>query len=109
MTLLATLLLLNAAFHAAVIVRFGTADDNLPFLIFAIIDLALAVVVFLAVPHALWAVLILTAIGFTGLMMTFRKPQRDKSLDRIIGALDVAVIALTAYLLFFQQTPAVAA
>ena len=108
-TLLAILLLLNAAVHAAVIVRYGTADDNMPFLVFAIIDLALAVIVFLALPHALWAVLVLTAIGFLGLMATFGKPQRDKSLDRIIAVLDIAVIALAAYLLFFPQAPAVAA
>ena len=108
MTLLALLLLLDAALHAFLIFRFGTTD-NVPFLVFAIIDLALAIVVFLAVPYAVWAVLILSVIGIVGLSVTFNKPQRDKTLDRIIWVVDLAIIVLAVYLLFFQQAPAVAA
>jgi len=108
-TLLAILLLLDAALHAVVIFRYGTADNNMPFLIFAIIDLVLAIIVFLAVPYAVWAVLILSGLGLIGLTLTFGKPQRDKTLDRIIWVLDLAIIVLAAYLLFFQQAPAVAA
>lgn len=100
MTPLAILLLIDAVLHAAVIFRFGTGDNNMPFLVFGIIDLALAFIVFLAVPYALWAVLILSAIGLIGLTVTFGKPQRDKTLDRIIWVLDAVVIAYTAYLLF---------
>ena len=109
MTLLAILLLLDAGLHAAVIFRYGTADNNMPFLIFTIIDLVLAIIVFLAVPYAVWAVLILSALGLIGLTLTFGKPQRDKTLDRIIWVLDLAIVVLAAYLLFFQQAPAVAA
>ena len=74
-----------------------------------IIDLALAIIVFLAVPYAVWAALILTAIGIVGLTVTFGKPQRDKTLDRIIWVVDLAIVVLAVYLLFFQQAPAVAA
>jgi hypothetical protein len=107
MTLLAILLLIDAALHALVIFRFG-ATDNVPFLIFGIIDLALAIIVFLAVPYAVWAALILSVIGIVGLMVTFNKPQRDKTLDRIIWVVDLAIIIVAIYLLFFQQAPAVA-
>jgi hypothetical protein len=108
MTLLAILLLVDAALHAVVIFRYGTADNNMPFLVFAVIDLALAILVFLAVPYAVWAALILTAIGIVGLTVTFNKPQRDKTLDRIIWAIDAAIIISAVYLLFFQAAPAVA-
>lgn len=109
MTLLALLLLLDAALHAVVIFRFGTADNNMPFLVFAIVYLVLAIVVFLAVPYAVWAALILSAIGIVGLTVTFGKPQRDKTIDRMIWVVDLAIVVLAAYLLFFQQAPAVAA
>jgi hypothetical protein len=108
MTLLAILLLVDAVLHALVIFRYGTADNNMPFLVFAVIDLVLAVLVFLAVPYAVWAALILTAIGIVGLTVTFNKPQRDKTLDRIIWAIDAAIIIWAVYLLFFQAAPAVA-
>ncbi|NJL88341.1 MAG: hypothetical protein HC886_24120 [Leptolyngbyaceae cyanobacterium SM1_1_3] len=71
--------------------------------------LALAIAAFLAVPYVLWAVLVLSAIGIVGLTATFGKPQRDKTLDRIIWVVDLAIIVLVAYLLFFQEAPAVAA
>lgn len=99
MMLLALMLALNAALHAALVVRFG-ARDNVPFLAFAIIYAALAIAVFLGVPYALWAVLILSLLGFTGLTVTFNKAQRDKTLDKAIWILDVVVIVYTAWLLF---------
>jgi hypothetical protein len=101
MTLLALLLLLNAALHAFLVFRFGT-KDNMPVLAFAVIYAALAIVVFLLVPYALWAVLVLSLIGITGLTVTFGKIQRDKTLDRVIWVLDVVIIAYTAYLLFAE-------
>jgi hypothetical protein len=108
MTLLAMLLLLDAVLHAVVIFRYGTADNNMPFLIFAIVYLGLAIVVFLAVPYALWAVLALSLIGIVGLTVTFGKPQRDKTIDGAIWGVDLAIIVLATYLLFFQQPPTVA-
>jgi len=87
--------------HAFLISRFGT-KENMPFLVFALFDAALAVAVYLMVPYALWATLILSAIGLIGLTVTFNKPQRDKMLDRIIWVVDAAVVVCAAYLLFFQ-------
>jgi len=101
MTLLAILLLLDAAVHAAVIIRFGTKDkNNVPFLVFAFVDAALAIAVFLLVPYALWATLVLTILGLIGLTVTFGKPQRDKTLDKAIWVIDVVIVVYTAYLLF---------
>jgi hypothetical protein len=99
MTLLAVLLGFNAALHAALVIRFGTRG-NVPVLAFAFIYAALAVAVLVSVPYALWAVLILSLLGFTGLTVTFKKPQRDKTIDKAIWILDVVVILYTAYLLF---------
>lgn len=101
MTILALLLLFDAALHALVIHRFGFGDkNNTPFLIFAVIDLVLAVAVFLAWPYALWATLILSAVGIVGLTVTFNKPQRDKTLDRIIWAVDAVIVIGALSLLF---------
>ena len=101
MILLAVLLALDAALHAFLVFRFGTSDKaNMPFLVFAFVDAALAVAVFLAVPYALWATLILSALGLIGLTVTFGKPQRDKSLDRAIWVMDAVIVVYTAYLLF---------
>jgi len=99
MVLLGVLLAINAVLHAALVIRYGVRD-NVPPLLFAVIYAALAICVFLLVPYALWAVLILSLIGFTGLTVTFGKPQRDKTLDKAIWVLDIVIIVYTAYLLF---------
>jgi hypothetical protein len=102
MILLALLLLLDAALHAFLIYRFGTGDSaNMPFLIYAVIDAILAIAVFAAVPYAVWATLVLSVIGLVGLTVTFNKPQRDKTLDRVIWGVDALVVAWAACLLFF--------
>jgi hypothetical protein len=106
MTLLALLLFANAAVHTFVVYRYGAGGNNMPFLIFAGLDLVLAIVVFLAWPYALWATLILSAVGLVGLTLTFRKPQRDKTPDYLIWALDAAIVVVAAYLLFFAGAPA---
>jgi hypothetical protein len=101
MLFLALLLAVDAALHAFVIYRFGTSDSaNMPFLIFAVVDAALAIAVFFAVPYALWLTLLLSAFGLVGLTVTFNKPRRDKTLDRIIWVVDLAIVILAAYLLF---------
>lgn len=102
MMLLAFLLALNAALHALVIVRHGIADKaNMPFLIFAFVDAALAIAVFLALPYAVWAALVLSGLGLIGLSVTFNKPARaDKSLDKAIWAVDAAVVACAIWVLF---------
>ena len=99
--------LVDAALHAFVIYRFGLGDrNNMPFLIFAIIDLVLAVAVFLAWPYALWATLILSAVGLFGLTVTFNKPQREKTLDKVIWAVDALIVIGAIYLLFFAGSGA---
>jgi hypothetical protein len=100
MSLLLTLLVTNAIVHGIVVTRFGIKDNNQPFLIFAIVYAALAIAVYLSAPYALWAVLILAFIGILGLSITFNKPVRDKTLDKIIWLLDATVVLYAAYLLF---------
>ena len=100
MSLLLTLLVTNAIVHGIVVARFGVRNNNQPFLMFAIVYAALAIAVYLSVPYALWAVLLLAVIGILGLSITFNKPARDKTLDKVIWLLDAAVVLYTAYLLF---------
>ncbi|HKY52788.1 MAG TPA: hypothetical protein VJM08_00720 [Anaerolineales bacterium] len=100
MSLLLTLLTTNTVVHGIVVARFGVRNNNQPFLIFAIVYAALAIAVYLSVPSALWMVLLLAVIGILGLSITFNKPVRDKTLDKIIWLLDATVILYTAYLLF---------
>ena len=100
MSLLLTLLTTNAIVHGIVVARFGVRNNNQPFLIFAIVYAALAIAVYLSVPYALWMVLLLAVIGILGLSITFNKPVRDKTLDKIIWLLDATVVLYTAYLLF---------
>ena len=100
MSLILTLLVTNAIVHGIVVARFGVRNNNQPFLMFAIVYAALAIAVYLSVPYALWAVLLLAVIGILGLSITFNKPVRDKTLDKIIWLLDAAVVLYTAYLLF---------
>ena len=98
MMLLALLLAIDAVLHAVVVFRFGT-KENMPFLVFLVIDAALAALVYLAVPYCVWATLILSAIGLTGLTVTFNKPQREKTLDRIIWVVDAMIVLCAIYLL----------
>jgi hypothetical protein len=100
MSLLLIFLITNAILHGIVVAGFGVGNNNQPFLLFAIVYAALAIAVYLSVPYALWAVLLLAFIGILGLSITFNKPIRDKTLDKIIWLLDATVILYTAYLLF---------
>ncbi len=107
MTVLASLLFFDAALHAFVIYRFGLGDrNNTPFLIYAVVDLALAVAVFFAWPYALWATLILSAIGIIGLTVTFNKPQREKTMDKVIWLVDAMIVIGAIYLLFLAGSGA---
>ena len=100
MTVLIGLLAANALLHGAVIVRFGMRGNNQPFLVFGLVYAVLAVAVYLSVPHILWAVFVLSLVGVVGLTLTFNKPMRDKSFDKLIWLLDVAIFLFTGYLLF---------
>ncbi|SDB47960.1 hypothetical protein [Bauldia litoralis] len=99
MMVLAGLLALDAVLHGIVVARFG-ARENAPFLVFTVIYAGLAIAVFLMVPYALWAVLLLTAFGLIGLTVTFGKVRRDKTLDVVIWGLDLVILIDTAYLLY---------
>jgi hypothetical protein len=101
MQLLAALLALDAVLHALVIIKYGLKDKtNLPFFVFMFVDAILAVVVFLRLPYALWATLLLSAFGLIGLTVTFKKPQREKTIDKAIWVVDLAVVVWAAYLLW---------
>jgi hypothetical protein len=100
MALLVALLAVNAIVHGIVVARFGVQNNNQPFLVFAIVYAALAIAVYLSVPYVLWAVLLLAIVGIVGLTVTFNKPVRDKTLDKVIWALDAITILSAAYLLF---------
>lgn len=101
MHLLAALLAIDAALHALVIIRYGLKDKaNVPFLVFTFVDAILAVIVFLRLPYALWATLLLSAFGLFGLTVTFNKPQHEKSIDKAIWVLDLVIVVWAAYLLF---------
>jgi hypothetical protein len=93
------LLLVNAALHGFLVLRFGLAQ-NAPFAIFTAVYLVLAVIVFLAVPYSLWITLVLAAVGLIGLTVTFNSVARDKTLDRVIWAFDAASVLGSLYLLF---------
>lgn len=103
MTLLLALLVANAIVHGIVVARFGMRNNNQPFLVFMLVYALLAVAVSLAIPYAVWAVLILATIGIVGLTITFNKPVRDKTLDRLIWLLDLATVLSAGYLLFGTQ------
>jgi hypothetical protein len=98
-TLLAILLAVDALLHATLVWRFGI-KQNEPFLIYVFVDAALAIIVFLLVPYALWAAFLLTAFGLVGLTVTFNKPQREKTLDKVIWVVDAVALVTAAYLLF---------
>jgi len=100
MTLLICLLAANALLHGAVIARFGVRGNNQPFLVFGLVYAALAVAVSLSVPYAIWGVFVLSIVGVVGLTLTFNKPVRDKTFDKLIWVLDAAIILFTGYLLF---------
>jgi hypothetical protein len=99
MMLLAALLAIDAILHGYLVQRFGI-KENEPFLIYTFIDAALAIIVFLSVPYALWAAFLLTAFGLIGLTVTFGKPKREKTLDKIIWGVDTVTAIYAAYLLF---------
>jgi hypothetical protein len=100
-TLLALLVAIDALLHFLFVYRFGVRDrTNAPYLVFAFAYLILAVALALAWPYALWATLLLTAVGLAGLTMTFNRIPGAKGFDRVIWGLDAAIILLAAWLLF---------
>ncbi len=100
MTILALLATLDAILHGTLIYRFGV-KGNEPFAIFGVIYVLLALALFFDVPYAVWATLVLGAVGLVGLTVTFNKVPRDKTLDYVIWVVDAAGVLYAAYLLFF--------
>ena len=100
MSVTIVLLVVNAIVHAIVVARFGLRGNNEPFLVFTVVDALLAGAVYLLVPYAIWAVLVLSTLGFVGLNVTFSRPARDKTLDRVIWLLDATTILFAVYRLF---------
>jgi hypothetical protein len=101
MTLLASLLAIDAALHALLVYRFGI-KENMDFLVYVFIYAALAVAVLLDLPYALWLALVLSVIGFVGLTVRFNQPERDKTIDKGIWVADLAAIVCAIYLLFVR-------
>ena len=99
MTILGLLLAVNAVLHVLIVYRFG-AKENVAFLVFAVIDAALAIGVFLGAPYILWLTLIPTAIGLVGQTVQLNRLKRDKTIDWAIEAADAATLLWTLYLLF---------
>ena len=104
------LLVLDAMLHRYLVYRFG-AQQNVAFLLFALVYAALALAVlgllgsfFSAVCAVLWVTLGLTAVGLIRLTITFNIVQHDKTLDRGIRAVDAIIIVLTVVLLLGVQT-----
>jgi len=99
MLILAAMLAVDAILHGVIVARFGVKGNEPP-LIFGVADAALAIAVFLAVPYALWATLILSLVGIAGLTVAFKRIPHDKTIERVIWALDAAIILFVGYLLF---------
>jgi hypothetical protein len=101
MPVLPAVLAANAIVHGIVVARFGMRNNNnQPFFVFMLVYAVLAVAVYYSMPYALWAVLLLASIGIVGLTLTFNKPVRDKTLDKVIWLLDAATVLCARYLLF---------
>jgi hypothetical protein len=99
--LLVALLALDAVLHVLIIARFGI-KGNVPFLIYVFIFAAMAVAVYVSVPYALLATLVLTLLGIIGQTVNLNRITRDKTLDRVIWTNDAAILLCTAYLLFLH-------
>ena len=103
MRLIVGLLAVNTILHVIVVARFGLRGHNQPFLVFALVYAALATAVYFSAPYALWAVLVMSVIGLIGLSVTFNKPAREKTLDKVIWVLDLATILYVGYLLWASK------
>ncbi len=100
-SILAALLAVNAVLHGMIIARFGVKGNEPP-LAFGIAYAALAIAVFLAIPYALWATLIVSVVGVAGLTAAYAKIPHEKSVERFCWALGAIIIMLSAYLLFLR-------
>lgn len=100
-SILAALLAVNAVLHGMIIARFGVKGNEPP-LVFGVAYAALAVAVFLAIPYALWAALIVSVVGVVGLTAAYAKIPHEKSVERLCWMLGATIIVVTAYLLFLR-------
>ena len=99
--LLAFLLAVDAILHGVIIARFGVKGNEPPF-VFGLVYAALAVAVFLAVPYALWAALVVTLVGLVGLTLAYKSIPHEKTVERVIWVLNVVIILVACVVLFAQ-------
>ncbi len=93
------MLAVDAILHGVIIARFGVKGNEPP-LAFGAAYAALTLAVFFAVPYALWATLILSLVGIAGLTVAFKSIAHEKTIERVILALNAAIILFAGYLLF---------
>lgn len=98
MTLLSLMLLVNAALHGLIVGCFGIKGNEPP-AVFGVLYAALALAMFSGWTYGLVASLAITTIGLVGLALNFKKLQHDPTVEKIIFAVGVAIIAWAAYLL----------
>lgn len=93
------MLAVNAILHGAIVARFGVKGNEPP-LAFGAAYAALALAVLFAVPYALWAALILPLVGIAGLAVAYNRIPHEKTIERVILALNGAIILFVGNLLF---------
>lgn len=92
---LAGLLVLSAALHAAIILRFGLKGNEPP-AAFGALYLLLAAAGWMGMSLALWATLTVVLVGSAGLLANLRKIAHEKTLEYAILALNLVVLVMTA-------------
>ena len=92
---LAGLLVLSAALHAAIILRFGLRG-NAPPAAFGALYLLLAAAGWLGMSLALWATLAVVLFGSAGLLANLSRIAHVKTLEYAILALNLIVLVMTA-------------
>lgn len=101
LTVLGLALIGNAVLHGVIVGRFGIKGNEPP-AVFGILYAVLALAVFLGWAHTPLAVLIVTAVGLTGLAVNFKKLQHDATVEKIIVMVGAAILACAVYLQFFH-------
>lgn len=92
-------LAVNVVLHATIIFRFGVKGNEPP-LAFGVVYVALAAALALSLPYSLIATLVVAVIGTAGLAVSYKSIPHEKTVEKVILALNAAIILYTAYLLF---------
>lgn len=102
MTLLSLILLVNAVLHGLIVGRYGVKGNEPP-AVFAVLYVALALVVFGGWTYGLVATLTITTVGLVGLALNFKKLPHEPSLEKMIFAVGAAIVVCAAYLLLIKD------